>query len=112
MAATKRGSKKGAAKKGASKKGGAKKGAAKKGGQTRGFLSDLGSIASTVGGIAGSVGAIAGSRKELRVAVPRNAGINDIVAATKLAFRNAGCPGCKSGFEKITLQDISAGGGG
>ncbi|HMF57653.1 MAG TPA: hypothetical protein VK619_15020 [Pyrinomonadaceae bacterium] len=93
--------KKGGAKKGTAKKGGAKKGGAKKGGQTRGLLSNIGTIASTVGAVAGSFG----SKKELRVSVGRNAGINEVIRATKEAFARAGHPGCKSGFEKITFDD-------
>ena len=115
MAATKRSSKKGGAAKrgGAAKKGGAKRGGSKKGGAkkagSRGFgsvLSNIGNIATTVGGIAG------GGRRELRVGASRNAGINEIVTELRKKFREAGCPGCRSGFERITFEDIAAGGGG
>jgi hypothetical protein len=118
MAATKRSSKKGGAAKkggGAAKKGGAKRGAAKKGG-TRGLgsvLSGIGSIAGTVGSIAGGVGSIAGGRKgELRVGASRDAGFNEIVTALRKQFKEAGCPGCRSGIDRIVLEDILAGGGG
>jgi hypothetical protein len=119
MAATKRSGKKGggAAKKGGAKKGAAKKGGAKRGG-TRGFgsvLSNIGSIAGTVGSIAGAAGGIAGvgggRKAELRVAAPRDAGIGQIVSELRKKFREAGCPNCRSGIDRIILEDIVAGGG-
>jgi hypothetical protein len=117
MATTKRSSKKGggAAKKGASKKGASKKGASKKGGSLSfgSVLSNIGSIATTVGGAAGAIGGIAGGRKaELRVGASPNAGLNEIVTELRRKFREAGCPGCRSGIERIVLEDIQAGGGG
>jgi hypothetical protein len=122
MAATKRSGKKGGAAKagGAAKKGGAKRGSSKKGGakkgSTRGLgsvLSGIGSIAGTVGSIAGTVGGITGGRRaELRVGASRNSGINDIVTALKKKFREAGCPGCRSGIDRIIFEDILTGGGG
>jgi hypothetical protein len=115
MATKKGGAKKGGAKKGGAKKGGAKKGGAKKGGRKAGslgsVLSGIGSIANTVGGIAGTVGTVTGRNKELRVGVPRGGGINDISAAVKAKFREAGCPMCRSGIDRIVLEDIVAGGG-
>lgn len=117
MAATKRSGKKAG---GAAKKGGAKKGAAKKGGATgggtRGFgsvLTDIGNIAGKVGSIAGGVGGITGGRKgELRVGASRNSGIGEIVTELRKKFREAGCPGCRSGIDRIILEDIVTGGGG
>jgi hypothetical protein len=108
-------SKKGGAKKGGARKGGAKKGGARKGGRKGGsigsVLSGIGSIANTVGGIAGTVGGIAGRNKELRVGVPRGGGINDIATAVRAKFREAGCPMCRSGIDRIVLEDIGQRGG-
>jgi hypothetical protein len=114
MATTKKSGKKGggAAKTGASKKGGSKK-SSKKGGSLGSVLSNIGNIASTVGTAAGAIGGLAGGRRgELRVGAPRDAGIGEIVSALKRKFREAGCPGCRSGIDRIVLEDIVAGGGG
>jgi hypothetical protein len=108
MATTKKSGKKGG---GAAKKGSSKK-SSKKGGSLSSVLSNIGSIAGTVGSIAGTVGGAAGRKGELRVSAPRDAGINDIVTALKKKFREAGCPGCRSGIDRINFDDILAGGGG
>lgn len=113
MAATKSSGKKG----GAAKSGGARKGAAKKGGGKGGgggVTRGIGSVLSNIGSIAGTVGSIAGGgrRGELRVGASRNAGINEIVTALRRRFKEAGCPGCRSGIDRIILEDIVAGGGG
>ncbi len=115
MATSKKSGKKGgaSAKKGRAK-GGAKKGGSKKGG-SRGLgsvLSSIGSIASTVGTVAGAAGTTVGARKELRVAVRRDASFNEIVNALKRKFTDLGHPGCKSGYERFILEDIAAVGGG
>lgn len=116
MASTKKSGKKGGAKKGggAAKRGSTKGGGAKKGG-TRGVgsvLSTIGNIAGTVAGSAGAIGGLAGGRKgELRVGASRNAPIADIVTELRKKFREAGCPGCRSGIDRIILEDIVAGGG-
>src|SRR5829696_3004808 len=111
MATTKKSSKKGG---GAAKRGASKKGASKKG-SSRGFgsvVSNIGSIAGAVGSAAGAIGGIAGGRKgELRVGAGRNAPINEIVTELRKKFREAGCPGCRSGIDRIVLEDIVAGGG-
>ena len=108
--ATKRpaGRKAGATKKGVGKKAGAsrKAGASKKAG-ARG----LGSVLSDIGHIAGTIGGIA-RRRELRVGVPRGGGINDIVTELRKKFREAGCPMCRSGIDRLVLEDIVTRGGG
>lgn len=112
MAAAKRSSKKGGAKKagGAARKGAAK-GGGKKGGATRGAASSIGSVLSGIGTLAGAVGSVAGGRRDLRVGASRNAGINEIVTALRKKFKEAGCPGCRSGIDRIILEDVVAGGG-
>jgi len=112
MAATKRSSKKGGAKKGGAKRGAAKKGGAKSSG-TRGLgsvLSNISSIAGTVGSAAGAIGGIASRKGELRVATARDAGFNEIVAELRKRFKDAGHPGCRSGFDRFVFEDIAAGG--
>ena len=113
MPAKKSSKKSGGSKKGGAggRAGGSKKGGSKKGG-TRGFgsvLSSVGNIATTVGGLAGS---ITGTRRELSASVGSSAGINDIVRELKKKFTEAGCPGCRSGIDRIIFKDIVAGGGG
>lgn len=110
MAATKSSGKKGGARKagGAAKKGGAKKG----GGAAKGGTRGIGSVLSGIGSIAGRVGSIAGGRRgELRVGTSRNAGIGEIVTSLRKRFKEAGCPGCRSGVDRIILEDIAGGGG-
>lgn len=111
MATTKKSGKKGG---GAAKKGGSKKGASKKGGSRSvgSVLSNIGNIASAVGSAAGAIGGIAGGRKgELRVGASRNAPIGEIVTELRKKFREAGCPSCRSGIDRIVLEDIVAGRG-
>lgn len=112
MPATKRASKKGSAKKagGAAKKGGARKGGAKKG-ATRGAARGISSVLSGIGSIAGAVGSVTGGRRDLRVGASRNAGLNEIVTGLRKKFRELGCPGCRSGIDRIILEDIVSGGG-
>jgi hypothetical protein len=110
MAATKRPSKKGGAAKRGAKRGGGKKGGAKKGGAKKGG-SRLGSVLSNIGSIASTVGSITGGRREMRVGVSSRASVNDIAGAVKKKFAELGCPGCRSGIERIVLEDIRAGGG-
>lgn len=115
MAATKRSGKKGGAAKGggAAKKGGAKRGGAKKGGARKGGARGFGSVLTDIGSIATTVGGLASVRRgELRVAAPSDAGFNEIVTALRKKFREAGCPGCRSGIDRIVLEDILAGGRG
>src|ERR1044071_660602 len=100
MATTKKSGKKG----GASAKKGSKK-SSKKGGSLSSVLSNIGTIAGTVGTVAGTIG---GRKGELRVAAPSGGNINDLVTALKKKFREAGCPMCRSGIDRIVLEDIVA----
>ncbi|HEX8476308.1 MAG TPA: hypothetical protein VF666_20070 [Pyrinomonadaceae bacterium] len=116
MPATKRTSKKGGgggSKKGGTRGGADKRGGSKKGGSKKGGTRSLESVISTVGTIAGTVGTIAGGLagvstgrvKDLTVEVGRTSNFDAIVRDLKKKFTLAGCPTCRSGFDRITFKD-------
>jgi len=45
------------------------------------------------------------AQKNLKVSAGRNAKLAAINTAVKHAFGQAGCAGCRSGFDRITFQD-------